>query len=132
MCSCRCCASQTADITHDNPGVPYGKPLVITTIHRLQFTSSMAPVRELQSRVYSPLHPILAALTTSVAEYASTHLTSASAITSLSPLVDISHLHRSALLLSNSHPPLATRWLLSLSHPALCVRYAQVERHHPG
>ena len=86
--------NETSNISHDNPGVPYGKPLVITGVHRLQFSPSMAPARELQNRVYSPLHPLLSPLTTTVAQYTATHTTSASAVTSLSPLVEMSHLHR--------------------------------------
>jgi hypothetical protein len=88
--------NETTCITHSNPGQRCGKPLVIQGRHFLQLTPDLHPVRQLQNRVYSPLHPLLAPLTTTVAEYISTHTVSLSLVnaSALSPLLEVSHFHR--------------------------------------
>ena len=86
--------NETSGITHDNPGVRYGTPLVITGSHFLQFSSSLAPTRLLQNRVYSPLHPLLAPLTGDVSSYAASHITAITAMGQDLPAeVEISHMH---------------------------------------
>ena len=87
--------NETSGITHDNPGVRYGTPLVITGSHYIQFSSSMAPVRQVQNRVYSPLHALVAPLVGGdIKSYVTSHINQISLLAQdLPPEVELSHLH---------------------------------------
>ena len=110
--------NETSAITHDNPGIRLGTPLVIIASHYVQFSRSLAPVRRLQSAVYSPLHAMLAPLTTSVSTYSATHTTSLSVVTGALPAqVDLSHAHPwVGAIPGNPWPDRNTTALLRFAH----------------